>query len=468
MNDNRPRPVEELVKEEFGISVPSQNSEPKKPQGIEKQPLLGTNLTYSEVEERVISILPGTQKALKVVLATAISSQFKFPAMIWMLLVDVPSSGKTDFARFIKDSPFTYYLDTLTQNAFISGERNTEENKVHDLLPQLNNKCFVVKDWTSVFSLDEKMTKKILGDFVNIYDKEFAKFSPKRGNISYESYFSHLGCVTPATLNKHATYMNMVGARFLCYTMPSITPQDEEKSRNLIFSETADRQVMEKETRKYVSSYLHQLSQKQFVIKSLSKETEKYIWVAARLVAHCRGIIILQSATFKNEDGDDIKYYDLIDVQIERPWRALIQLITLVKCLAFIAGKDEVGTDELEIIKDVVLSSMPADRSKALKFIKEHNGQVTAKELAELSDLSIKTSRRLLEELCGLKVLEKIKGIGAIATDYKVNEEFRDFISLTPPELLSSHSNGTEKTHGIQKRQYFLIPILNSETKEEK
>src|SRR6266702_4594441 len=141
-------------------------------------PLLSYPLTYADVESKVIALLPGLQTTLKIVLAVAVSCTFPFPAMLWVLLVDVPSSGKTDFVRFIKNSTHTYYLDNLTQNAFISGERPTKANKVHDLLPELNEKCFVVKDWTSVFSLDEKATKKILGDLVNIYDKEFSKFSP--------------------------------------------------------------------------------------------------------------------------------------------------------------------------------------------------------------------------------------------------------------------------------------------------
>ena len=356
--------------------------------------------------------------------------------MLWLLLVGVPSSGKTDMVRLVKDADCTYYLDNLTQNAFISGERATKSNKVHDLLPLVDKKCLIIKDWTSIFSLDEKMTKKLLGDLVGIYDKEFTKFSSRRGNISYVSTFSQLGCITPATLNKHTNYMNMVGPRFLCYTMPPSDAEGQHTSYEFIFSDK-DRSFVEKEARTYVSSYIAQLTKKSFNVKPFSVEIQKYLRLAAELMSNCRGIVLLQSASFQNEDGEEVKYYEVLDIQIEEPWRAVQQLIGLSKYLAFVVGKDEVGAEELEIIKEVVISSMPADRSQALRMIKNYGGILTAKQLAELSEKSTKTSRRLLDELSALKVLDKNKGDGAIANDYRITKKFQNFILLSPAEFLS-------------------------------
>jgi hypothetical protein len=136
------------------------------PQGNKQLPLITENLTYKEVEQKVLEFLPGYQTGLKLILAVAVSSQFENPHMLWLLLVGAPSSGKTDLVRLIKDSDIAFYLDNLTQNAFISGERSTEGHKVYDLLPLINEKCLIIKDWTAIFSLDEKMTRKILGDLV--------------------------------------------------------------------------------------------------------------------------------------------------------------------------------------------------------------------------------------------------------------------------------------------------------------
>lgn len=436
----------DLTKQKVGSvsELQERTSGTETPDSSIKQKLIEQSLTYPEVEEKVKRLLPNSQTALKLVLAVAISSSFPNPLMLWLLLVGVPSSGKTELVRLIKDADTTYYLDNLTQNAFISGERASKDNKVYDLLPLLNKKCLVIKDWTSIFSLDEKMTKKLLGDLVGIYDKEFTKFSSRRGNIGYVSAFSQLGCITPATLNRHTNYMNMVGPRFLCYIMPLSSFEDESQSYDLIFS-NQDRSLIEKEARLYVSSYLAQLSQKTPGIKPLSKEVQEYLRIAAKLMSNCRGIALLQAATFKNEGGEEVKYYEVSDVQIEEPWRAIQQLISLAKYLAFVIGKDQVGVSELTTIKEVVLSSMPADRSQALRVLKDQGGSITARGLTESFDRSIKTSRRLLDELVALKVLEKIRGSGTLASDYKIYAHFKDFLLLDPMEFMShKEDRGTE------------------------
>jgi len=271
---------------------------------------------YKKLESKVWILLPGLEKALRLILAVAISAYVRPHVMIWLLLVDVPSSGKTDLVRLIRNSEITYYLDTLTPNAFISGERVTKSNKVFDLLPELNNKCFIVKDWTSIFSMDEKATKKILGDLVNIYDGEFTKFSSARGKISSASYFSHLGCITPATLNKHTQYLNMIGARFLFYKLPEVSKENEELNQKRIFA-GENRGDIEKTVQELVNSFLQELLIKEWNVKLLSDDVEKFLKVGSNLISHCRGIVLLQANTFKNESGEEIKYYDVIDSQIE-------------------------------------------------------------------------------------------------------------------------------------------------------
>jgi hypothetical protein len=44
-----------------------------------------------------------------------------------------------------------------------------------DLLPLLDNKCFIVKDLNTLFSMNEESVKKILGDLTSIFDGQFEK-----------------------------------------------------------------------------------------------------------------------------------------------------------------------------------------------------------------------------------------------------------------------------------------------------
>lgn len=412
------------------------------PEGIKKITLIDHPVTFEDVVLNVEAFLPNSLTALKIILAVALSGIYKNNLMLWLLLVGVPSSGKTDIVRLVKGVSFSYYLDNMTLNAFISGERPTEGGKVHDLIPQLDKKCFIVKDWTSIFSLDEAMTRKILGDMVGIYDKEFTKFSSRRGQISYSSEFSHLGCITPSTLNKHTNYLNMIGPRFLFYTMPDLSRSEEEKSFENLLSGETNRTDLEKKAASYVSTYLNQLAKKDdYTIEPLSLPAKCYLKIAARVMSRCRGIALLQKVSFKGEDGKDINYYESLDVQTEQPWRSVQQLITLSKYLAIITGKTEVGSEELEIIKEVVFSSMPANRSKALRVITIAGGEIDTKSLSRGAQIGYRTSLRLLDELTVLNVLRKEKSFDTSSNKYEIIEDFKKFLLLDTTEFLSNYKD---------------------------
>lgn len=407
-----------------------------------------TILTFDELAAKVEEYLPNTKRALKLLLAVATSGTRKNRVMLWLLLVGSPSSGKTDLVRLIKNSDSVLNLDGLTLNAFISGERSTKSQKVYDLLPTLDKKCLIVKDWTVIFSLDEKACKKIIGDMVGAYDKSLSKHSSRRGTIEYESEFSHLGCITPATLNKHVQYLNMIGARFLSYSVPIMNAEDEEKSFEAIFS-NKDRQIIEKTVSNATSEFLKDLNSKTIdLVKPLNESLQNYLKIASRFMARARGIVIIQAASFKDDAGKDVTYYEPSEVQIEQPWRAVQQLITLSKYLALVEDREEVNSDDLEIVKDVVLSSMPADRAQALNVLKNHGSEVTAKELSEGVDRSPKTARRLLDEFTFLDLVDKDKGMGTIATTYKIKEQFKNFITLSPAEFLSSYNKESSEEKG--------------------
>lgn len=413
--------------------------------------------TYSidQVVAKVEEFLPNTSTALKLALAVATSGTRENNVMLWMFLVGSPSSGKTDLVWLMKPHPCTYYIDGWTLNAFISGERPTEKEKVYDLLPKLDKTCFVVKDWTVIFSLDERMTKKIIGDMVGIYDKTLSKHSSRRGTISYSSQFSHLGCITPATLNKNHNYLNMIGNRFLSYTVPETTTEEDEKSFEAIFSkdDRSKRSKMEAETAAVVSDYLDQLNKADLSsIKPLSDCAKDFLKVASRFVARSRGIVILQLTSFTNKENKEVNFYEALDVQIEKPWRAVQQLMELAQYLALVNGRDEVGLKELEIVKEVVLCSMPADRAQAIKVLRNlPDGEITGQKLSEQFEKSDRTARRLLDELSFLGIVRKKKGTSQIANSYKLEKEFLDFICVDIREFMSNE-NGTD-TEPVNDRQ---------------
>jgi hypothetical protein len=67
------------------------------------------------------------------------------------------------------------FLDTLTAESFMSGAVSKQGAEATKLLPQLHEKCLVVKDLTALFSMKHDLVRKILGDLQSIYDGEYSK-----------------------------------------------------------------------------------------------------------------------------------------------------------------------------------------------------------------------------------------------------------------------------------------------------
>jgi len=451
LQDDMPVFEKKLLEKEGLTDVIEKLDSPQNYRGTETSEGIHKIASFDEVSRLVEEYIPNTKTALQIMLAVATSGMRSNRVMLWMLLVGNPSSGKTDILKFIQNNEKVMALDSLTQNSFISGERPTKNQKVFDLLSQLDKMCLTIKDWTVIFSLNEDMTKKLLGDLVGIYDKSYSKHSSRRGMISYQAEFSHIGCITPATLNRHQTYLNMIGPRFLSYQVPELTTEQEDSSFKAVFnSSDDDRLLKEKVAGQAVNEYFTYLNSKELIIGPLTNDQQEFLKTASKFMARARGIVIIQTCSFTNDENQLCTYYEPLDIQVEQPWRGLQQLIILSKYLAFVAGKSVITDSEMRIIIDVVLSSMPADRARAIQvMLHSDNQQITAKQLSDGSDRSVKTARRQLEELAMLKIVKKTEGTGQMANLYAITDEFKDWFNVYTGEFVSykvqSNSLGEEK-----------------------
>src|SRR5262245_38436482 len=114
--------------------------------------------------------------ALAVATSLSVSRQDE-TALVWLLVAGAPSSDKTQTIMLLRELPYAYYLDTLTENSFVSGYLDPKTGiPAQDLLRELDGRCLLIKDLTTRFSLREDKVKKILGDLQSIYDGEYTKY----------------------------------------------------------------------------------------------------------------------------------------------------------------------------------------------------------------------------------------------------------------------------------------------------
>jgi len=396
----------------------------------------------SALLQDISEIVSLPEELVRCVFAVALSTKLNLYPPLWLMLVGVPSSAKTDLVSLLRKLDFVYFIDSFTMNPFASGYKPSGKGeKTYDLLPELDGKCFVCKDYTTIFSLNEETTKKLLGELVSIYDGEFAKFSPTRGYKAYKSSFSHVGCITPAALNRHQKYLNIVGPRFLFYRIPMLSLERKTKGFVIAWNAHSRKELVGQMAERCVTFFNELLAKVPTSFEITNIPLRNLLEKLSLLMARSRSIILLQKDSFTNEDGKQITYFDVVDRQIEEPWRALQQLKGLAVCLALLDGRREVSEDDCAILKSLVISSMPAERAEVLEHFRA-NSFITARQLSELTNKSIRTCQRLLKELEGLEVIVADTKAEGVARTYNLHEDFTlikadSAVLIVPSESLS-------------------------------
>lgn len=348
---------------------------------------IGIDQVVAEIQS--VCTLP--EALIKAVLAVCISVKLDLPSSLWLLVVGVPSSAKTDLVNFLRSFNLVYFVDTLTQNPFASGYVAPEGQKSYDMLPEINNKCLIIKDLTTIFSLNSETVKKLLGELVSIYDGQFKKFSPTKGLKEYITNFSHIGCVTPSALNRHTNYMSIVGARYLFFRIPKLDEAKSKKGFEIAWKD--NRKESLKEVEKLVCQFLRQtldrLEKDTIEVDFADEDIKATLEKLAIFTSKSRGIVISQEVSFKNENDKDITFTEVVDWQVEEPWRAFQQLKGLSIALSIINKTYKISQSEIDILTQIVLSSMPVQRAEALECFKTEKA-LTARQLSQITQKSLR------------------------------------------------------------------------------
>jgi hypothetical protein len=255
------------------------------------------------------------------------------------------------------------FLDALTQESFMSGAVSKHGAKAATLLPQLNHKCLVVKDLTTLFSMKHDLVRKILGDLQSIYDGEYSKaigtgFDGK-AVVESQSYFGFVGCITPAALQAHQRYLANIGTRFLIYQRPPMTPAARAKGYEL--QARSDRGALKLRLQELACAHVRALFEEK-PRAVISPAVDLYLQTLAEYVRLGRTPIL------KDEDGARV-----LGVP-EEPFRVYQQLRLAVEALAVVRGHTEVAPADLDVVRRLALSSILHRRYEAMRGLAAESG----------------------------------------------------------------------------------------------
>ena len=343
------------------------------------------------------------EEALSVVMATILANRIEGDPL-WLLLIAPPGGMKSELLMSLLEVPETYHVSSLTPHALVSG-MNLSGGQDPSLMPKINGKSLVIKDFTAILSLHPTARDEIFGQLRDAYDGHFEKLFGNGVLRRYKSKFSIIAGVTPA-VDAYASMHSGLGERFLKYRMFAGTEKEEFERILRAMGNTGKENAMREALQEAAEGFLESASDR---VPPLERGLDRDIAQLGMLVARLRGSV--------NRD----KYSrDLMHNKagFEIGTRLAKQLTKLGKGIAMYYGKAEVDQPIMRTIVSVALASVPDKVEEVVRTLREMTknkdpdsfGPTTKELAAKCRGISRATVFRVLQDLEMLDLVKREMG----------------------------------------------------------
>ena len=323
---------------------------------------------------------------------------------IWMFLVAPPGGAKTEIIGSLSLCDQTYMTSSLTPHALISGA-NFKNMPDPSLIPRLDGRVMVVKDFTSILSMRDSDKDEIFGILRDAYDGRCGKVFGTGVERNYKSRFTVLAAVTPRIYDLSSQHQSL-GERFLKFSSGHNLKHTSEReiirrAIDNINQETEMKWQLSDVVRSFMDARLQWASSLDLgLFPSIDKNYKERLIYLGMFGARLRGTV----------SRDSYRH----DIMTSRPSaevgsRLGIQLAKFVKSLSLIHKHKECGDQEYRIAKKVVLDTIPQRVEDIIRTLvvnySDDSNTFTTQELARSTRYPLATVSRLLQDLHVLDVV---------------------------------------------------------------
>jgi len=370
-------------------------------------------ISFSELDVAVrkwlLVVDPGIIKLLPAIVVSN-----KLPRdPVWVFLIGPSGAGKTEFLNAMFDLKEVYPLSLLTPNTFLSGVNTPTEMS---LLPRINNKILIFKDWTNILSQNKDARNEIMGQLREIYDGHMKKTFGNGKVSEWHGKVGMLAGTTPAidmAQQMHAT----LGERFIHYHL--ITPDRKSVARKAL-DNSCQIVEMRKELRNAFYSFIKGIT----IPKTLPIIPDS---VKDEIVSLSNFAALARSGVIR-EYG--MKKEVIFVPAAEMPTRITQQLDTLATSL-IIVNNGVFLPEDMKIIYKIALDSIPQTNRMVMAEMARQDRRTTA-EIAMSIGYPTAPIRMYLENLALLGVCKRIKSNeteeGGIGDRWLLQQEFVEIL----------------------------------------
>lgn len=309
---------------------------------------------------------------------------------LWVIIKGASGDLKSEVTNALVHCPRIIELNDVTGSTFVSGSKN-----VVDVGKQLQkrHRIIVIRDLAAMLSLHKDTKKEVIGRLRTLYDGFLLKHYGTIGEKKYKNITVNLLANATNAIEDENMMGQVLGTRELFYDTAADKKDNFKKMKKAIENEENEIE-MRKQLSDAVLGFLahHRIDSSM----PIPDEIEQFI----KGEAHILSILRASGKT-------DPYTWEVVRIPIpEVPTRLAKQFRRLYKALKSL---DETYPDSRaqEIIQHIVLSSGNPNRAKVLEAMAEKADMYDIKTVADKVRLGFKTTKKELEVLWSMGVLER-------------------------------------------------------------
>jgi hypothetical protein len=293
---------------------------------------------------------------------------------LWLLVVGPPGCGKTAGLLTLSKAFSVMTTTTITPATLISGMK-LAGGADPSLIPKLDGKVLIIKDFTTILSMRREAREEIFGILRDAYDGEIEKWFGHGVHRHYKSKFGILAGVT-AKIEEMSNEHTVVGERFVKYYM-----RPGGASR-INVGEPAIRRVVAnlgKESAK--RDELTEIS-RLFLDADITMEPPKIgKYEADKIIALAQWTAAMRGAVARDKYTKKLVHLPATEIGT----RLAGQYCKLASGLAMFRGRAEVTHEDLLVVAKVARDSAPDLRQTFIRemYVRQSNNWITSNELAD-------------------------------------------------------------------------------------
>ena len=379
-------------------STAQQRAEEK--EDVQRAELSGKGLNIRRVhrEYRRWLHLPNVE-VLSIVFGSVLANRLDGDPL-WMFLVGPPGATKSEILMTLEDAPLIFPTSTLTSASLVSGA-NFATGGDPSLIPKLDQKVLVVKDFTVILNMHFTARDEIFGILRDAYDGRIEKIFGNGVWRKYESSFGILAGVTPV-IETFSNLNSVLGERFLKYKVKQVGKINV--GREMIERAISNINLegsMRAELQKVAYKVLDRPVKKKHIPK-IGPRMIKRLTGLAQWVAALRGVVSREKYT------GEITFKPTAEIGT----RLGKQLTKLAMGIAIFRRETRITEDVYKLVVKVARDTAPDRVEEIVKqlYLKADKDYVTTKEVAEWTRFPTATTTRLLQDLNLLHVVKREPG----------------------------------------------------------